>query len=1086
MLDRRTGGYDTLVKEYIHFIYNFDSTTVQTNYFSPLHQNNVDTYLEETNIKYSTYAQSKLDKAEEKLLKNIPEDEIVPISYLVFAYGKIGNLEQKLAHFGTEKALDVKPNPKVKFYEQNLITSELFSESTYTDLHMDPAISTSVTSNCNAMLFTLDKIKTTDPKNWKRMYELFEIVACTLNKYGVPRHNAKYRYEWDQMKDKPYYLPPWTNSAIELIACVTDHHTYMVAKELILASFVDRGNLAKMVSSPMTVLTAVLPIRGTFITNENLELEYSDRSVDAIISDEMHEDLEKSIQDLYDQGLEYIPSFYYSWFKNPDPLTFPNVALIYSMSFHIGYRKQALVDAADEQISITYSDDVDEGMYDEYSERLERYVYETLEPYVRKKDKRLIYSELSALLSMSSASNGVMKTIQFGSKTIRTTKKNMQVMDDIYTGKYSAELPTVDENNPIPLGRRDVPARRTRLIFMLPYPYYIAQHSVAELMLVRAKKTREFSELYSQANQVLAYGDMNRFLGPDSILCFTDVSQWDASRHNTGVLRNSLKRATLRLIALTDDKDIKKTLERYMDSQMKLLNSYVYIDGKAIQYGATASGEKQTKLMNSNSNLALIQTIISHLESEYTFKVMIIRVDGDDNAFVVKFNRNITRPMLSEFTRKIRALYSRMDIRVKALASLTGAEMSKRFISGGRLYFRAGLSLLNREKRNQDSAYDSAAVLYANYITNALRGLHMNRTFILTKLCQMTSQKITGTLRLFPLQSVLTMNSAFKVFDIDDFIIQYPTSVIDIQLQQRLASIRGESQTSDVIVRSKQFSNYVQFLSKALLREEHEKVAKGLAKTEEAKLNSFSPVAIEKRQSQFRLMIKFLQDPSGFSPVKVVTINDVLKYIYDRITLKRLFKPTRMSTTMPLLPENVKRCLGFFGLRTHDFDLHGSTSNISKMIKEYSVYSPSVEELYDIVNSPPDEIGQYLSAFGVPISDQNIYLSAQLYKQDRFKILQSYIYALLSVNYGMNQLVDIHSVEFDNLVLLSKYNKTPTAVFMINLACRLKIINEFMKTGFVHSCSGTFYKTDYLHIWRMLWNVKMINSPYTKASIFDD
>lgn len=61
-------------------------------------------------------------------------------------------------------------------------------------------------------------------------------------------------------------------------------------------------------------------------------------------------------------------------------------------------------------------------------------------------------------------------------------------MDDIAHGRYTpGVIPPVNVDRPIPLGRRDVPGRRTRIIFILPYEYFIAQHAVVEKNVIIRK-----------------------------------------------------------------------------------------------------------------------------------------------------------------------------------------------------------------------------------------------------------------------------------------------------------------------------------------------------------------------------------------------------------------------------------------------------------------------------------------------------------------------------------------------------------------------------------------------------------------------
>lgn len=141
-----------------------------------------------------------------------------------------------------------------------------------------------------------------------------------------------------------------------------------------------------------------------------------------------------------------------------------------------------------------------------------------------------------------------------------------------------------------------------------------------------------------------------------------------------------------------------------------------------------------------------------------------------------------------------------------------------------------------------------AATLYSNYVVNALRGLTMSKTFIWIKICQMTSIKITGTLRLFPMKSILALNSTFKVFDEVDYVINYPISELFIQLQRKLSSIKAKSKIADNIAKSPQFKSYVDFLNKSLTADANPIVSDGIKLTEKAKLNSYAPIALEKKK----------------------------------------------------------------------------------------------------------------------------------------------------------------------------------------------------------------------------------------------
>ncbi|AGM46722.1 structural protein VP1, partial [Rotavirus A] len=593
-------------------------------------------------------------------------DNATLLSILSYSYDKYNAVERKLVNYAKGKPLEADLTANELDYENNKITSELFqSAEEYTDSLMDPAILTSLSSNLNAVMFWLERHSNDVAdanKIYKRRLDLFTIVASTINKYGVPRHNEKYRYEYEVMKDKPYYLVTWANSSIEMLMSVFSHEDYLIAKELIILSYSNRSTLAKLVSSPMSILVALIDINGTFITNEELELEFSDKYVKAIVPDQIFDELQGMIDNMKKVGLLDIPRMIQEWLVDCSIEKFTLMSKIYSWSFHFGFRKQKMIDAALDQLKTEYTEDVDGEMYNEYTMLIRDEIVKMLEVPVKHDDHLLRDSELAGLLSMSSASNGESRQLKFGRKTIFSTKKNMHVMDDIAHGRYTpGVIPPVNVDRPIPLGRRDVPGRRTRIIFILPYEYFIAQHAVVEKMLSYAKHIREYAEFYSQSNQLLSYGDVTRFLSSNSMVLYTDVSQWDSSQHNTQPFRKGIIMGLNMLSNMTNDPKVIQTLNLYKQTQINLMDSYVQIPDdnviKKIQYGAVASGEKQTKVANSIANLALIKTVLSRIANKYSFTTKIIRVDGDDNYAVLQFNTDVTKQMVQVVSNDVRHIY---------------------------------------------------------------------------------------------------------------------------------------------------------------------------------------------------------------------------------------------------------------------------------------------------------------------------------------------------------------------------------------------------------------------------------------------
>nr|QXY11470.1 VP1 protein [Rotavirus A] len=1087
------GKYNLILSEYLSFVYNSQSAVQIPIYYSS------NSELEKQCIEFHAKCvdNSKRGLSLKPLFEEYKDviDNATLLSILSYSYDKYNAVERKLINYAKGKPLEANLTANEIDYENNKITSELFqSAEEYTDSLMDPAILTSLSSNLNAVMFWLERHSSDVAdanKIYKRRLDLFIIVASTINKYGVPRHNEKYRYDYDVMKDKPYYLVTWANSAIEMLMSVFSHEDYLIAKELIILSYSNRSTLAKLVSSPMSILVALIDINGTFITNEELELEFSDKYVKAIVPDQTFNELQEMIDNMKKAGLVDIPRMIQEWLVDCSLEKFTLMSKIYSWSFHVGFRKQKMIDAALDQLKTEYTEDVDNEMYNEYTMLIRDEIVKMLEIPVKHDDHLLRDSELAGLLSMSSASNGESRQLKFGRKTIFSTKKNMHVMDDIAHGKYTPGIiPPVNVDRPIPLGRRDVPGRRTRIIFILPYEYFIAQHAVVEKMLIHAKHTREYAEFYSQSNQLLSYGDVTRFLSSNSMVLYTDVSQWDSSQHNTQPFRKGIIMGLDMLTNMTNDPKVIHTLNLYKQTQINLMDSYVQIpDGnviKKIQYGAVASGEKQTKAANSIANLALIKTVLSRIANKYSFITKIIRVDGDDNYAVLQFNTDVTKQMVQEVSNDVRYVYSRMNAKVKALVSTVGIEIAKRYIAGGKIFFRAGINLLNNEKRGQSTQWDQAAILYSNYIVNKLRGFETDREFILTKIIQMTSVAITGSLRLFPSERVLTTNSTFKVFDSEDFIIEYGTTDDEVYIQRAFMSLSSQkSGIADEIASSQTFKNYVSRLSDQLLISKNAIVSKGIAVTEKAKLNSYAPVYLEKRRAQISALLTMLQKPVSFKSNKI-TINDILRDIKPFFVTTEASLPIQYRKFMPTLPDNVQYVIQCIGSRTYQIEDSGSKSSISKLISKYSVYKPSIEELYKVISLREQEIRLYLVSLGVPPVDAGTYVGSRIYSQDKYKILESYVYNLLSINYGCYQLFDFNSPDLEKLIRIPFKGKIPAVTFILHLYAKLEIINYAIKNRAWISLFCNYPKSEMIKLWKKMWNITALRSPYTSANFFQD
>nr|AVM87472.1 RNA-dependent RNA polymerase [Wenzhou pacific spadenose shark rotavirus] len=1085
-------NYDILVNEYLHEHYDTETHKVQIIpiFYSLDHDINL------KNVEYhdallSAYLNNQDTSSIHAKYKPFTDRSLL-VSTLTYSSEKYGIVERILSQADPTQGLLIQYDKEDLLYERNILTRDIFpTKEEYDPTLNDSAIATSARSNIVAAQFALSRTK--DRAIRTRRTKLFNIILNTVAKYGLPKHDAMYRYSYEEMADKPYYLVPWIAASLELLFAVRTHEEYKIAEELITISWINRSTLAKKASSPMSIIVAALDINGCFLTTDELELEWSDRYVKAIITNELEESFNDAIKDMYKIGLKYIPQLYESWFTNRTLEGFNLMATIYSFTFHVGYRKQKMADAVKDQLTVEYTDSVNYDMYNDYQSRLTRLVYDMLLPEVQNGSILLENSQLAALLSMSSASNGKSLNVQLKNRSFFTTKKNIHVMQDLYkNGSLNESLPTVDEKNPIPLGRRDVPGRRTRTIFILPYQYYMAQHSAVEILLKKAKRSPIFSEFYSGTSQLLSYGDVTRYTANNVLLGYTDVSQWDASQHNTTPLRDGIINALLKLKTMTFNKSIHDTLDRYIQSQKYLKNSYVQIENTVYQYGAMASGEKQTKLVNSIANHALISTVLNQLATYFQFEVKMIRVDGDDNYFAIAFDKDLTREFMDDVSKRIHSIYAEMNVKVKALVSNVGIEMAKRYVAGGRLFFRAGVNMLNNEKRGHAIQWDQAAVLYANYVTNLLRGYVVDRTFIMTKIIQMTSIKITGNMRLFPSEATLTTNSPFKVFDRFDGFIEYEYSPDVLSLQKMLLGLPTPKSTlADDVSQAPMFRNYIQYITSHLTKGADNasirKISKGISRTEKAKLNSIPLVSLEKRRNQMKTLMTALQKPFILQSSKY-TVNDAIRTIFSYTT----FKETPISDSIifpyeltPMLPSEYQLAVKIFGPRLITGEDHAAASQISKLIRIYNVYKPSIDELYELLYKPKHAVIEYLLALGVPTLDVQVYVESAKLITDRDQIMMAYMYSLMSQNYGALAYVDVDSRIFGDIIKVILRKDTREVSFVAHTALRLEIIRRVVIEKKLYSATFAMPDQERIKLWKLLKNVVSISSPFM-AHVYSD
>nr|QGH58988.1 RNA-directed RNA polymerase [Rotavirus B] len=459
-----------------------------------------------------------------------------------------------------------------------------------------------------------------------------------------------------------------------------------------------------------------------------------------------------------------------------------NFSLIFncfSATFHVGHRIDNAQDAITDQVAVKYSSDIDREMYDTYYYKLKQMlkdeIIQYVEEHIAKNYKDVTAESISAL---ANSSNGFVKEVEFVGK-IKTTKKILHLDSDLISNTYSDVTKSL--SNGIPMGTRNVPARQTRGIFILPWQVAAIQHTIAESLYKRAKKGAyggSFAEAYTAKTASLTYGvlaeDTSKAI---KIILYTDVSQWDASQHNTEPYRsawiNGIREARSELRwSYSDEPHVlgMNVLDNMIKIQEYLLNSNLVVSSpgslrptKIIRYHGVASGEKTTKIGNSFANVALIETVLDYAKQQISdLEVSHLRVDGDDN--VVTY----TSCPIEKLQTIIKENYSKLNARVKALASFTGLEMAKRFVVCGRIFERGAIPIFTAERPyGTDLSIQSmcGSSIYSTAV-NAYRGFGDDFSFMLDVLVPPSSSvRVTGRLRvlLSPVTLYATGPLSFEV-----------------------------------------------------------------------------------------------------------------------------------------------------------------------------------------------------------------------------------------------------------------------------------------------------------------------------------
>nr|ADF57870.1 structural protein VP1 [Human rotavirus B] len=545
-------------------------------------------------------------------------------------------------------------------------------------------------------------------------YLLHVIQKCFSEGYLEMSRDRKWNHTLDELRNSRFHL---YNAKIIHAACAmislahSDHIDLEFLCQIITVYSIIPANAAKLLSSPMTMYVGVV----TFSSHQVASTGNASECSPTTIQNNVYVDKAQ-----YDE---------WSNMFNSDPLNaskllrlmnsnlktsieqFSLIFNCFSATFHVGHRIDNAQDAITDQVTATYTSDIDREMYDNYYYRLKNMLKEEIIQYVEDHvAKQYVDVTAESLSALANSSNGFSKEVTFIDRKIKTTKKILHLDNDLLAGDYNDLGKALSHG--IPMGTRNVPARQTRGIFILPWQVAAIQHTIAESLYKRAKKGSyqgSFAEAYTAKTASLTYGVLAEDTSKATkIILYTDVSQWDASQHNTEPYRsawiNAIREARSEMKWLYSDEPIVLNMN-VLDSMIKiqeyLLNSNLIVASpgsqrplKIIRYHGVASGEKTTKIGNSFANVALIETVLDSVKQEIPdIEVTHLRVDGDDN--VVSLT---TSCQISKLQETVKRAYSKLNARVKALASYTGLEMAKRFIVCGKIFERGAIPIFTAER----------------------------------------------------------------------------------------------------------------------------------------------------------------------------------------------------------------------------------------------------------------------------------------------------------------------------------------------------------------------------------------------------
>nr|WAK75472.2 RNA-directed RNA polymerase [Rotavirus B] len=901
----------------------------------------------------------------------------------------------------------------------------------------------------SVVLSVLKRISTYSDEEKKALNYLFTTIReCYSEGYLELSLDRKWSHTISQLKEATFRL---YNTKVMHAACamVSLLHASNIMPEFlcqIIAVYkIIPANAAKLLSSPMTLYIgiATFPSKMVASTGNASECASMDLPNNIFVAKEQIEEWNVAFKD--DPLNESLLLIEMNKNLKTDVDTFVKIFNCFSATFHVGHRIDNAQDAIVDQVTVQYTTDVDREMYDMYYYKLKSMLKTEIKKYVEDHIHR-DYQDVTAesLSALANSSNGFQKEVLFIDRKIKTTKKILHLDADLLERDFRDVRKVMSRG--IPMGTRNVPARQTRGIFILPWQVAAVQHTIAESLYKTAKKGAyqgSFAEAYTSKTASLTYGvlaeDTSKAM---KIILYTDVSQWDASQHNTQPYRSAWINAIKEVREEGGwSKDQEPTmlginvLDAMSVIQEALLNSTLIVTSTksnrnilTIRYHGVASGEKTTKVGNSFANVALIETVLDVTKQQIPdIEVTHLRVDGDDN--VVSIN---TACNISKLQTVVKSNYQKLNARVKALASYTGLEMAKRFIICGNIFERGAIPIFTAERPyGTDASIQSmtGSSIYSSAV-NAYRAFgDKYLSFMMDVLVPPSSTvRLTGRLRvlLSPITLFATGPLSFEVTQngLGGRCRLYTPNSRLMQLFKMLTDTVSVAVTPEEVklyAKTNQFKERVSVMANSLnakIKTNAPALIAILREKEEQKTLGVPNVQTQKNRKQVNEALKILSVPER---------NDLIPKGYYPEELYTLVLSNSKITYKDFLPVH-----SIYHTNNHAVTLLHNQLGVT--ISESKPITKPVNHLYDIVStlspisiSPSDILKQskrydltsyngkkrFLSDLGLTGNTLKTYLASKMLFRDL--LLAKYDELYSTPGFGATQLttipLNIHSAE---------------------------------------------------------------------------